>query len=93
MFLLAAAIAVCSISVIVFGSLTGEKQQVAGGANASSQAAQDEQKKQEERKREEERKRKARNDMSSLFKKTEENRKQVENIAKAPLKAKKAKST
>lgn len=84
MFLLAAAISVCAISIIVFGSLTGEKQQVSGGANASAQAAQDEQKRQEERKREEERKRKARNEMSSLFKKVEENRKQAENVAKAP---------
>ena len=38
MFLLAAAISVCAISIIVFGSLTGEKQQVSGGANLSAQA-------------------------------------------------------
>ena len=76
MFLLAAAISVCAISIIVFGSLTGEKQQVSGGANTFAQAAQD------ERNRQEERKRKARNEMSSLFKKVEENRKQAENVSR-----------
>lgn len=94
MFLLAAAIAICAISVIVMGSLTGEKQPSGGGGSAggaAEKAAQDEKKRREEKEREEARKRKARRDMEGFYNAIDNTRKKAEEVAKEPKKAGKSK--